>query len=81
MWHDHELGPIKLVVLSAKLTNKSEVTMFLDQGSCGDLTLRFVPSDEGVVTKEYVNWLPCAESMSFQRNFPVFNQVFNENAI
>ncbi len=58
---EYSLGSIKPIVLPAKLVNGLEVKALLDQGFCGELPLRFVPSGDGAFTKEYVKWLPCAD--------------------
>ncbi len=55
---EYPLGAIKPVVLPAKLANESVARTFIDQGSCGELLLEFVPSNDGKFTKEYVNWVP-----------------------
>lgn len=52
------LGPIKPLSLPLALVNWSEIQELLDTGYCGELSLEFVPRDDGSFTKEYVNWLP-----------------------
>jgi hypothetical protein len=68
---EYPLGPTKLMSLPVKLTNWLEVKTLLDQGFCGEVRLQFVPSDDGVFSKEFVQWLPEGNAVSQENDsFP-----------
>ena len=67
---EYALGPVQLLLLPAKMVNSLEIRIQLERGFSGEIPAKFVPTDDGRFTKEYLWWLPPNNGTTISTNLP-----------